>query len=759
MERRLIFIRGIVQGVGFRPFVFNLASQLSLTGFVRNDDGTVAIEVEGESGALDRFATELSEHPPALARIESISSASVQLKGEREFRIETSRAGESGAQRSVFISPDVATCDDCLRELFDPKDRRYRYPFINCTNCGPRLTIVTGAPYDRPRTTMALFAMCRQCQAEYDDPRDRRFHAQPTCCPRCGPQLELLDAQGKTVASDDPVRTTADALRAGGIVAIKGLGGFHLACSALDDQVVRALRERKHRDEKPFAIMVSNVAAARVLCEVGPAEAGLLRSPSAPIVLLARKSLQHLLSADVDGDGDLKDGPTLANFQITLTPTLSRGTGRGGNETESKGGQFVADAVAPGNPSLGVMVPYTPLHHLLFDGTGGLPLVMTSGNRSDEPIAYENDDAVARLSGIADLFLVHNRPIQVRCDDSVTRVVVGLEASTSPSPGTPGEGRGGGLTRADAQPPNSAPTILSRITTIERSSDSGHGFEALGGAAERSAASALRSELPIRRSRGYAPQPIAMPLVCRLPMLAVGGQLKGTVALGRDRHAFVSHHLGDLDHYEAFKAFERDIALYEQLFDVKPRQIVHDLHPDYASTGYAMRRGAAENVRLIGVQHHHAHMASCMAENRLGGPVIGVSFDGTGYGLDGAVWGGEFLIGDYRTFERAAHLRYVRMPGADTAIREPWRMALAHLLDAECGDAVLRDRISENMLKTARQMILRGFNSPLTSSMGRLFDAVAALAGVRDRVSYEGQAAIELEWLCARFDGGWHLPF
>jgi hydrogenase maturation protein HypF len=646
-ERWAIVIRGVVQGVGFRPFVFDVASRLGLGGVVRNDDGAVVIEVEGDSVLLDQFFSQVTGHPLTLARIESVSRESCSLLGENTFRIDTSQTTAIGADRAIFISPDVATCGDCLRELLDERDRRYRYPFINCTNCGPRLTIITGAPYDRAQTTMRSFAMCPQCQAKYDDPRDRRFHAQPICCPRCGPQLALLDAAGTPINSPEPIRAVADALRAGRIVAIKGLGGFHLACDAASTQAVSSLRLRKHRDEKPFAIMVRNLAAVHELCEICPEEAQLLESAGRPIVLL-----EKLKDARAD----------------------------------------IADGVAPGNRSLGVMLPYTPLHHLLMEEIGSAPLVMTSGNRSDEPIACENGEAIASLNGIADLFLVHNRPIHVRCDDSVTRICRG-------------------------------------------------------------------KELPIRRSRGYAPRPILLPLPCLVPTLAVGGQLKGTFALARASHAFVSHHLGDLDHYEAFRAFERDVTLYEGLFDLHPQRIMHDLHPDYASTTYALRRDASEGVALVPVQHHHAHMASCMAEHGLNQPVIGVSFDGTGYGLDGAVWGGEFLIGDCARVRRAAHLRYVRLPGGDVAVREPWRMALAYATDAECHDATIGKCIPENDRKTVRRMIERGFNSPLTSSAGRLFDAVAALAGVRDRSSYEGQAAIELEQLANGSDANGIYPF
>lgn len=621
MERRAIAIQGIVQGVGFRPFVFRLATALKLHGFVKNQTGDVMIEVEGDSPSLDRFLNELQNHPPPLAKIETLTWRPCATRGDVTFEIHDSDRQTGG---EIFISPDIATCDDCLRELFDPSDRRFGYPFINCTNCGPRLTIVTGAPYDRSRTTMRTFAMCEMCRAEYENPTDRRFHAQPTCCPACGPTMRALDADGRDICiGDEAVEYLVENLRDGKIAAIKGLGGYHLACDAANDFAVAELRRRKHRDEKPFAVMAGDLAAASVFCNMDARESELLLSPARPIVLLAASRLS------------------------TITP-----------------------AVAPGNPLLGVMLPYTPLHHLLMRKIGR-PIVMTSGNRSDEPIAHHDADAVERLAGIADVFIVHNREIHVRCDDSVTRI-------------------------ADA------------------------------------------AELPMRRSRGYAPSPIRLSRRLTLPTLAVGGQLKSTFALGRGHQAFVSHHLGDLDHFEAYRAFERDVKLYEELFDVRPRRVACDLHPDYASTRYASSRAASENLKLIAVQHHHAHMAGCMAENGLDRPVIGVCFDGTGYGTDGAVWGGEFLIGDFRSFRRAAHLRYVPMPGGDMAIREPWRMADAHRIDSGIG---------ENANVTIRRMIDRKFNCPITSSMGRLFDAVAAMTGLRERVSYEGQAAIELEWL------------
>jgi hydrogenase maturation protein HypF len=635
MERRSIAITGTVQGVGFRPFVYNLASSLRLSGFVRNQVGGVQIEVEGEAQALDRFVDQVIGKPPPLARIDQWACEPSPLLGEIGFHIDPSDQLSSGA---VVIPADAATCVDCLRELFDPFDRRYRYPFLNCTNCGPRLTVITGAPYDRNRTTMAGFTMCRQCRAEYEDPANRRFHAQPNACAICGPKLSLLDADGRETVDADPLAAFVAAIRAGKIGALKGLGGFHLVCDATDRQAVARLRERKHREEKPFAVMVQDIESARLLCEIGPQSADLLTSVSAPIVLCPKR----------------------------------RGIALGGIE--------LAAGVAPGNPTLGVMLPTTPLHHLLLHDVHGVPLIMTSGNRSDEPIAIDTADAVERLAGIADVFLVHDRPIHVRCDDSVTRVVGQME-------------------------------------------------------------------LPIRRSRGYAPQPMPVSFECSEPILATGGQLKGTFALGSGRRAVLSHHMGDLDHFEAFRAFERDVALYEELFALRPRVIAHDLHPDYASTGYALRRQAREGVRCVAVQHHHAHMASCMAENRLDEPVIGVTLDGTGYGTDGAIWGGEFLIGDYRSFRRAAQLRYVPMPGGDKAVREPWRMALSHLADAGAHCARFESRHAFQAMANLRRMIERRLNSPMTSSAGRLFDAVAALIGLRQKTTYEGQAAMELEWL------------
>jgi hydrogenase maturation protein HypF len=642
MERRAIVVRGIVQGVGFRPFVYNLAARLRLHGYVKNQTGSVLIEVEGESPSLERFLAELTGKPPPLAQIEDVSWEPRAVRGERHFRIAPSG---SEAPNPVFLSPDVATCPECLAELLNPSDRHFDYPFLNCTNCGPRLTIITGAPYDRPRTTMASFPMCPACRAEYDNPADRRFHAQPTACPLCGPRLCVLDASGGRIETGDPLNRFAAALRAGKIGALKGLGGYHLACAARDAAAVAELRRRKHRDEKPFAVLVPDVAAAEALCEVDAAERELLLSPRAPIVLL-RKRVPDAVAAEV----------------------------------------------APRNPCLGVMLPYSPLHHLLVRAVGGVPLVMTSGNRSDEPIAYRDDEAVEKLAGIADLFLAHDRPIHVRCEDSVTRVVGG-------------------------------------------------------------------QELPVRRSRGYAPRPVALPLTCPRPILAVGGQLKGTFALGRENQAFLSHHLGDLEYYEAQQAFVRDVELYEQLFAVRPECLVHDLHPDYVTTQYANKRGAGTGMVLLRAQHHHAHMASCMAENGLAEPVLGVTFDGTGYGPDGAVWGGEFLAGDYRQFRRVAHFRYVGLPGGDRAVKEPWRLAVSHLADARVRNGSLTARLLRSQVQVVERMLERRFQTPLTSSVGRLFDAVASLAGVRDHVSYEGQAAVELEALASAVAPAGTYPF
>ncbi len=645
-RRRAVALEGLVQGVGFRPYVHGLAARLGLGGFVRNHASGVWIEVEGGTDALNRFLAVLPLEAPPLARVDTLRWEPRTPVGDRGFRIEPSESVSSGR---VFISADVATCPACLAELLDPRDRRYRYPFLNCTNCGPRLTVVTGAPYDRVRTTMAGFDMCAACRAEYDDPSNRRFHAQPTACPACGPHLRVADRVGRPVATGDPLAAFAATIRDGGVGAVKGLGGYHLVCDARNEAAVRELRRRKQRDEKPFAIMLPDLDAVAALCEVSSSERALLSSSRRPIVLLARRA-----------------------------PGA------------------VASEVAPGSPSLGVMLPYTPLHELLVREVDGIPLVMTSGNRSDEPIAYREPEAFDRLGRIADRFLTHDRPISVRCDDSVVRLVSG-------------------------------------------------------------------SALPIRRSRGEAPGPLDLPVACRRPILAMGGQLKATFALGRGAHAFPSHHIGDLEHYDAYRAYVAEIALYRRLFDVSPELIVHDLHPDYASTHHAIDLARGEGLERLAVQHHHAHMAGCMAEHGLPGPAIGVTLDGTGFGTDGTVWGGEFLIGGYREVRRAAHLRSVPMPGGARAIREPWRMAVAYLDATGSVPSSVLDRLSRGVGRSAvrvvRQMLARAVNAPQTSSAGRLFDAVAALAGVRYVVSYEGQAALELEWLAETLEPDGTYPF
>ncbi|HWB70754.1 MAG TPA: carbamoyltransferase HypF, partial [Egibacteraceae bacterium] len=624
--RTRIRVEGIVQGVGFRPFVHLLATRLGLGGLVGNDARGVFIEVEGDQPTIDRFLVALRAEAPPLAVVEHVAAEAVPARGERGFTIVDS---ETGGQRQVLISPDTATCADCLRELFDPTDRRYRYPFVNCTNCGPRFTIIRDVPYDRPQTTMAGFPLCRDCAREYHDPTDRRFHAQPVCCPACGPTLRLTDAGGSD-RPGDPIGVTADLLRAGRVLAIKGLGGYHLAADAECQPAVLALRSRKHREDKPFAVMVADAAQARRLCAVDVTEERLLTSARRPIVLLRRR-------------------PEAA----------------------------VAEALAPGNRFLGLMLPYTPLHHLLAAELGG-PFVLTSGNVSDEPIAYRDADAFERLSGIADCFLTHDRPIHVRADDSVTR------------------SWGGG-------------------------------------------------EMVLRRSRGYVPQPVLVASAFPRPVLACGAELKNTFCLAKGRHAFVSHHIGDLENYETLRSFVEGIEHFGRLFDVSPRVVAHDLHPEYLSTKYALD---LDGVDLVGVQHHHAHVASCLADNAEAGPVLGVAFDGLGYGPDATLWGGEFLRADLVGFDRLAHLETVPMPGGAAAIKQPWRMAAAWLDLAYQGDVPADlDVVHRNegrwgdVVAVARS----GVNAPLTSSAGRLFDAVAAIVGVRDSINYEGQAAVELE--------------
>ncbi len=626
-----ISVRGVVQGVGFRPFIYQLATRHNLRGWVRNTSEDVRIEVEGEARDIERFMVRLREQSPPLSHIENIAVEAGTPENHEKFEIRHSVAEEGKYQ---LISPDIATCPDCLREIFDPADRRYRYPFTNCTNCGPRFTIIDDIPYDRPNTTMNIFRMCPECQREYDDPLDRRFHAQPNACPACGPQLKLTDAEGNQVTCDDIIGKTCELLKEGKIVAVKGLGGFLLACDATSQTAVNRLRQRKNRPAKPLAIMVTSLDEVRRHCEVNNKEEKLLISPGSPIVLMKWKA-------------------------------------------ESA----VTRVVAPGLNYLGVMLPYTPLHHLLLRETG-LPLVMTSGNISEEPIAKDNDEALRRLSGIADYFLMHNRDIYARYDDSV--MIVERNAPTS-----------------------------------------------------------------VRRARGYAPYPIHLPYQSR-QILGCGAEEKNTFCLTRDNFAFVSQHIGDMENLETLEHFVNTIALYQRLFRIEPEIIAHDMHPEYLPTKYAKELADRDKIKLVPVQHHHAHIASCMADNGLKGPVIGVSFDGTGYGTDGHIWGGEFMVADYRQFNRMAFLEYLPLPGGALAIKKPYRTAIGYLLslgiDLDRQLPFLKN-IDPAEIDIIQTQIENSINAPLTSSVGRLFDAVSALIGVRGVIEYEAQAAIDLETL------------
>jgi len=654
-------VGGVVQGVGFRPFTHGLAKQLGLAGFVSNDSDGVLAEVEGTLPSVAAFVRRLREDAPPLALVESVTERSLAPTGERGFTIAASQAGSA---RRTLVSPDMATCADCLGELFDPTDRRHRYPFINCTNCGPRFTIVRDVPYDRPATTMAGFRMCAECAREYSDPGDRRFHAQPVCCPNCGPTLRVLDAGGALLAGGvgehavdaDPIVATARLLAEGAVVAVKGLGGYHLAALAGCESAVAALRSRKHREDKPFALMVPDLAAAARLCVVSDAAAEALTGPERPIVLLPRR--EGAVEAAVEG-------------------------------AVGAPGEDVAPSVAPGNRHLGLMLAYTPLHHLLVAELAA-PFVLTSGNICDEPIAYHDEDALRRLGRIADAFLLHDRGIHIRTDDSVLRILRG------------------------------APTAL-------------------------------------RRSRGFVPRPVPLPAALPRPVLGCGAELKNTFCLAREHHAFVSHHIGDLENAETLQSFTDGIAHFRRLFDVEPLIIAHDLHPEYLSTKYALDLAADTSLETMGVQHHHAHIAACLTDNGASGPVIGVAFDGLGYGDDATLWGGEFLVADLAGYQRVGALEQVRLPGGAAAIKEPWRMAAAYLV-AAFGAQMPRDldvaRRNAARWPAVCRMAETGLQAPLTSSAGRLFDAVAALTGVRDSVNYEGQAAVELEQRAATVWGG-----
>ncbi len=648
MVRRRVSIAGVVQGVGFRPYIYFLADALHLSGEVANGTAGVMLEIEGEAAQVEEFLRRLPVEIPPLARIELVSVERIAVRGEAGFRIVPS---DASGQVSTQIPADAATCEQCLREMWDPDDRRYRYPFINCTHCGPRFTITRSIPYDRPQTSMARFTLCATCRAEYDDPRNRRFHAQPNACWECGPRLRLLNAEGQespfrpgedpladipdSVDIHDPIKAVVALLHQGRIVAVKGIGGFHLVVDAAREDAVRRLRERKHRFGKPLAVMVRNLEAAQRLCEVSDSEGSLLTSTERPIVLL-RARPGHGLCAEI----------------------------------------------APGVPWLGVFLPYAPVHHLLLADGDFRALVMTSANLSEEPIAISNEEAVERLRGIADAFLVHDREILQRADDSVMAVVEG-------------------------------------------------------------------SPQFVRRSRGHVPLPVKLPPETHPetpPLLAVGGHLKSVFALALGQHVYQSQHLGDLESVTSLEFFDEALAHFQRIFQITPEVVAHDLHPGYASTAWALRRSEPK----IAVQHHHAHIAACMAEHGLCGPVIGLALDGTGYGDDGRVWGGEVLLATFKGYQRLAHLKYVPMPGSEAAVRQPWRMAFAHL-HAALGEAALaadvleRLKVSEKDARLLERAMALGINSPLTSSCGRLFDAVAALTLRRDRVDYEAQAAIELE--------------
>jgi len=678
VARVSVRVTGTVQGVGFRPFVYSLAARLGLSGFVGNDSAGVFAEVEGAPAAVAEFLAAMERDPPPLARIDQVVTKNMRPYGGTGFSIAPSAPG---ARRTALVSADSATCADCLAELRDPADRRYAYPFINCTNCGPRFTIVADVPYDRPNTTMAPFAMCERCAAEYHDPANRRFHAQPVCCPACGPRLSLRGRGGAAVPAGDPLAAAAALLRDGGVLAVKGLGGYHLAVAARIEAAAAALRARKHREDKPFAVMAAGLAAARELAEVDQTAAALLTSPRRPIVLLPRRP----------------------------------GT--------------VAAAVAPGNRQLGVMLPYTPLHHLLLEAVGG-PIVLTSGNLSDEPIAYRDEDAFTGLAPIADAFLTHDRAIHTRTDDSVVRAWGGRVAGSEPA------GRG----VAGSEPAGRG------VAGSEPAWGGVAGSEPAWGGVAGSEPAGRGREMVIRRSRGYVPEPVTVAAAFPRPVLACGAELKNTFCLAAGDRAFLSHHIGDLENAATLRSFTEGIEHFARLFGIEPEVVAYDLHPEYLSTKYALDL----DMDSCGVQHHHAHIASCLADNGHAGPVIGVAFDGTGYGTDGTLWGGEFLVADLAGFERAGHLAPVPMPGGAAAIRQPWRMTAAYLRAAfPSGPPAGLDVVKRNDRNWAAviQMAERGVNAPVSSSAGRLFDAVAALLSVRDTINYEGQAAVELEQL------------
>ena len=632
IHAKKIKVRGVVQGVGFRPLVYQMALRNHLNGHVFNTSGDVTIILEGAEKDIEAFINQLKASPPPQARIESIELEEQPVEGFQQFQIRESIILENEYQ---LISPDIATCRLCIEDIFNPSDRRYCYPFTNCTNCGPRFTIMEDMPYDRRNTAMGKFNMCPQCRAEYDNPNDRRFHAQPDACPVCGPSLQLVDPSGNIVPGDAPLSLSADLLRQGKILAIKGLGGFLLACDATDDSAVALLRQRKRRRSKPFAIMTASLDEIEIYCHISESERNLLVSSQAPIVLLRRRARSSSLSP----------------------------------------------LIAPNTIYLGVMLPYTPLHHLLLKQIGR-PLVMTSGNISEEPIAAENGEALQRLSGIADYFLMHNRDICSRYDDSVIMAV------------------------------------NNRMQMV-------------------------------RRARGFAPYPIRLGYDSA-GVLACGAEVKNSFCMTRGRHAFLSQHIGDLENLETLEHLKDTISLYKKIFHIEPEIIAYDMHPDYLSTGYALDLIRSAGLNGVPVQHHHAHIASCMADNGVTGPVIGVAFDGTGYGEDGAIWGGEFLLADYSGFKRLAHFEYVSMPGGKAAIERPYRMALSYLFRIFGEEAFnlalpFLKGIDRGEMALIKQQIERKINTPYTSSCGRLFDAVSALLNIIKESDYEGQAAVEME--------------
>lgn len=631
-----IKVRGIVQGVGFRPFVYAQAVRNNLRGWVRNTSSGVDIHLVGDSEGIDAFLTALRQEPPPLARIDEILTEAVEPGPFRDFSILESQPvpGEF-----LPVSPDVSLCSDCQRELLDPANRRYRYPFINCTNCGPRFTITRAIPYDRPNTTMAAFPLCPACQAEYDDPLNRRFHAQPIACPECGPQVRFETAGQSALDGESALAAAAAALRQGKIIAVKGLGGYHLACDAHNREALRTMRERKRRSAKPFAVMAANTAVVEKYCLVSEEERLLLESPARPILLLQKRP-----------------------------------------------GELLPDEISPGQNTLGFMLAYTPLHVLLLNDCAGFTdvLVMTSANLGEEPIVYRDEDASARLADLADGQLSHNRPIYMRTDDSVARVIQG-------------------------------------------------------------------KLYPIRRARGYAPDPVRLPFEVT-PLLAAGAELKNTFCLTRDRYVFLSHHIGDMENYETLQSYREGVGHYKRLFHIDPECIVCDLHPDYLASRQARADAQENGLPLMEVQHHHAHLAACLADNgwETDQAVIGLTYDGTGYGTDGTIWGGEVLVGAYSGYQRRFHLEAVPQPGGDLSVRHPARMALAHLWAAGLdwpSDCAPAQALCSEERTALRLQLERRLNTPLTSSMGRLLDAAAALAGVRQKISYEGQAAIEFEAL------------